>query len=133
MYNHRIKDYFLFSLIQKKRDPVPAQEIFIASEPFEEKADRDLCSMNEVTLNNVVSAILDTVDSSKREEYIEILREYGRWCAANRIEGFTIFLSRLENPERVSYRSRFAANPLHLKQHLDDLFPRLESPSVNEN
>ena len=131
MFNQEIKKEFILDVCNDGQVTEEfANEVFSVAARYEQESDIDLNAMQRIRLIPAVSGILEKYsrnswpdESGKRDKILELLRSYGRWSVKHRIENCSDELISLEDPAAVRYKTRFSANPSHLRQQLNDLFP----------
>lgn len=124
MYNEDRKNQFITRYTKSLHTAKQACKIFRALKPYEEKYDCDVCAMSVQELQTAVDGIL-TGRSSQISWYVTILREYIKWCTANKIPGACDSIRHIDITAIEQFKSHMVASPLHLQQYLDAVFPSI--------
>ena len=128
MYNKERKQEFIASKFKNALTVRNATYFFSATEEFERRYGCDIAQMNVDQLQNTFNSVAGLRNKNAQDKY-RMFRDYIEWCRKCDLEPmdsiYAISVGAFEN-----MRSRMVGSPLHLKNVLDQVFPRPDDNSI---
>ena len=121
MYNESQKTEFIRQYTSSLSTAAYIQRLFDYFEPYEQIWGADLCTKSTEELQPVFDGA-SGVRTSSRWMSLSILREYVKWCIANRIPGAQDGALRIKVTGLDKVRKRMVSGPLDLQCYLDQVF-----------
>ena len=130
MYNEERKHKFIATYTKSINTSKIACIVFEAIAPYEETHEKDMCSMTIEELQPVVNNILGLRASSKWMG-ITIMREYVRWCVANKLPGSCNSIMEVDLLGIDKIKVQMVASPLHLQKYLNEVFDSEDEETID--
>lgn len=121
MYNEELKMRFVGDYTQSINTASVAATIFNSLSPYEEKWQADFCTKSAEELQPVID---DIMALRIRSQWVSmtILKEYVRWCIANKVPGACDGMLHITVVGLDKVRKQMVSSPLHLQKCLDEVF-----------
>ncbi len=121
MYNQEQKSKFISSLTKSVYTARNAETLFAATTPFEESAQKDICTFSVDELQPVADEVF-ALRSKGKWSYRFILQEYAKWCMASGIEGACDSIAHINLLSLEKVRRQMVSGPTHLQRYLDAVY-----------
>lgn len=121
MYNQEQKSKFIMSLTKSVNMAKNAETLFNAIEPFEESAQKDICTFSVDELQSVVDAVFALRINGKWGHQI-ILQKYTKWCMACGVDGANDSIQHINLLNLDKVRKQMISGPTHLQRYLDAVY-----------
>lgn len=121
MYNEELKTRFISDYTQSINTAHVATSTFNAFAPYEEDWSADLCTRSAEELQPVIDSVLAL---RVRSQWVSmsILKEYVRWCIANKVPGACDGMLHITIVGLDKVRKQMVSSPLHLQRCLNEVF-----------
>lgn len=130
MYNEEQKRKFIAGYTKSIHTSNVACNIFEALAAYEETYEKDMCTFTVDELQPVTNNVLGLRAASKWMGII-ILREYVRWCIANKYPGACDSIMRVDLLGLDKVRVQMVSSPLHLQKYLDKVFDAEDEETID--
>lgn len=118
MYNEQLKVRFIREYAKSVLKADICTSLFNAIEKYEVLWGADICTRTNEALGPVIDQLLGIRVQSKWSK-LTALRDYGRWCFNNHVEGAREDLFKIDNPGLTKLRTQMVVSPTSLEAYLD--------------
>ncbi len=130
MYNNNLKMEFIDSEIKSGSRRNVAITCFEATQSYEEKYGKDICTFEENEINEVLSGIVGA-RSSGAATRTSVLKLYANWCMRRGYPGATDVILTTKPDTTCRFKEQSVSNPSHLQRVLNAVFGSDEDTSVD--
>lgn len=99
-----------------------AEYLFNEVEPFEEKLNKDICTMSETELHPILSELMSLRRNSQQRKLAMLIR-YCNWCVAQNIPNAVNNVISFSDDANDKLRDMMVGDPAELNLYLDIMFP----------
>ena len=121
MYNPEVKTAFMNDYTSSEGFRRLVLYLFRQTQPFEEAADADLCTMNAESLKPVISAVMTASSDGSRVKR-SVLRDYFKWCRDHGIPNAGDGISRVDFDNSFAVKRKMVGSPLQLQRYLNEAY-----------
>lgn len=130
MYNEEQKRKFISGYTKSIHTSNVASTVFEAMAAYEETYEKDMCAFTVDELQPAVNNILGLRTASKWMGII-IMREYVRWCMANKYPDACDSIMRVDLLGLDKVRTQMVSSPLHLQKYLNEVFDAEDEETID--
>ena len=130
MYNEEQKRKFIAGYTKSIHTSNVACNMFEALAAYEETYEKDMCAFTVDELQPAINNVLGLRAVSKWMGII-IMREYVRWCIANKYPGACDSIMHVDLLGLDKVRAQMVSSPLHLQKYLNEVFDAEDEETID--
>jgi len=121
MYNPEVKTAFMKDYTASEGFRRLILYLFRQTEPFEEEAGVDLCTMDADMLEPVVSTVMTASNDGSRIKR-SVLRDYFKWCRDHGVPNAGDGISHVAFDNSAAVKRKMVGSPLQLQRYLNEAY-----------